>query len=642
MFDLCLMKQELSEKGSTSINLIAADVTGDSIFDVEDARELQQFLLCQRDSFSVSEHKATVTGDTTIVSGNQPIETSLTVEIASLADELGNDIAVYNYLYNNMRTEFCYGSRKGAIGAFEQGGGNDTDLSSLLIAMLRYLGYEANYATSNVSFTEEQLLKWTNTNDIDVAKSIYSQQGRLHKTHNVDGKTYYSCEYKCVQLKKNDKIYYLDVCFKEYGNQGTIYDKIDSDYSFNNIDSIINNCDLNLLESEIAKSETAIKSFNGKNYALNSKKIIQKNIKEFSSNPSYIFDEEPIISESITDDESDYVVMSFDSGKKYTFRTPELYKKNITIEYEVSSDSKELGDWFDDVDASNIFGLIATKVGGSSCSVIPVVKFDGEKIFTGPSLRIVDKQKFYITAQTGGKSTEYVEELTAGEMCSLIFDTGQISSNELAEAYNKALSNTSKINASNGLTADMSNNNLNEFNVYSSDYFGSLLRFAGVMYFSQLDISSHSIAERNDIDCENTLRFGIVGFQPDVYTGNTLSQQKGGIQKEGKIFVDILSNTVNPISKNADKTKVRAFNFDRGLVSSELESAVIEEVFNVGSLSTVSLFRYAQENNIELVTLYSDSEKKVSDLNNFHGNTCRYEFIGISSCCRISNSSGFH
>ena len=59
--------------------------------------------------------------------------------MAAKADELGNAVAVYNYLYNNMRSEFYYGSRKGAIGAYEQGGGNDTDLSSLLIAMLRYL-----------------------------------------------------------------------------------------------------------------------------------------------------------------------------------------------------------------------------------------------------------------------------------------------------------------------------------------------------------------------------------------------------------------------------------------------------------------------------------------------------------------------
>lgn len=60
--------------------------------------------------------------------------------MADKANELGDVVSVYNYLYNNMRSEFYFGSRKGAIGTYEQGGGNDIDLSSLLIAMLRYLG----------------------------------------------------------------------------------------------------------------------------------------------------------------------------------------------------------------------------------------------------------------------------------------------------------------------------------------------------------------------------------------------------------------------------------------------------------------------------------------------------------------------
>lgn len=119
--------------------------------------------------------------------------------MAQKADELGSVQSVYNYLYNNMHSEFYYGSRKGAIGAFEQGGGNDTDLSSLLIAMLRYLGYDADYVTSEVGFTEEQLLKLTNTDSIDIAKSIMSNC-RKCTIKTINNKKYYLYNYKYVQV----------------------------------------------------------------------------------------------------------------------------------------------------------------------------------------------------------------------------------------------------------------------------------------------------------------------------------------------------------------------------------------------------------------------------------------------------------
>jgi len=62
----------------------------------------------------------------------------MTQEMADKANELKDAVSIYNFVYNNIRSEFYNGSRKGAIGTFEQGSGNDLDIASLLIAMLRY------------------------------------------------------------------------------------------------------------------------------------------------------------------------------------------------------------------------------------------------------------------------------------------------------------------------------------------------------------------------------------------------------------------------------------------------------------------------------------------------------------------------
>lgn len=613
VFDLAMIKHECVEPQGI-INLEAADVTSDGIVDINDAREVQQFLLCQRTSFTASTRERLDLTDTSIASTDEPIETSLTAEMAAKADELGSAVAVYNYLYNNMRSEFYYGSRKGAIGAYEQGGGNDVDLSSLLIAMLRYLGYDADYVTSIAGFSEEQLLKWTNTTSIDVAHSICSSQGRENTTYEYEGVTYYFYDYKYVQVVDSGNTYYLDICFKEYENQDTVYDAIDNEYTLTNADAILSNTDIVAFNAEIEQSELSASKLEGKSYAFYSKKIVQKNISTLSTVSPHSFDIEPTVAESLTDAESDLVFIGFNSSSQKTFRSADLYKKNITVSYEVSSDSKELGELLG-VNTSSIFTLPSQEL-GQAYSVTPVIKIDGVTVLTGPSLTIGESQILYIATKTGGVSQTYEEELTAGEMCSIVLDLGNISANELSEAYSKTLEKTEKINQLNGFAENMSNNSLSEANVYTSDYLGNMLHLTGVMYFSQLDITTQAMAERNDIHCENTLRFGIIGFKPSVYTGASwVEGQKDGIQKEGQYFVDILSNTVMPFSKTGEQSAVRAFNFNRGFSSSELESTVLEEVLNVESLSTAALFRYAQENDIPLVTLSATSETKVSELN---------------------------
>ena len=615
-FDVVLLRKAIVNSDS-SLKIESADLNGDNIIDARDLRELEQFVLGNRNNFSISAIKDIKNRDIDIVTSDEPIETSLTAEMAEKAKELGSVQSVYNYLYNNMRSEFYYGSRKGAIGAFEQGGGNDTDLSSLLIAMLRYLGYDVDYVTSEVGFTEEQLLKLTNTDSIDIAKSIMSNC-RKCTIKTINNKKYYLYNYKYVQVIDSGKTYYLDVYFKEYINQSTMYDDIDSAYTLteSNIDSIIDNFDLTLLNNEMEKCSGSVDKLVNNKYALRSDKIVSKNITKLSAELPY-YSTNSVVSESLTDDESDTISIGFNASKQEILRVADIYKKNITISYEVSSDSKELAEWVD-IDTSSIFNL-PSKAMGQSFSVIPTLKVDGQKILSGSSLKIGSTQTLYISTTSGGVKRDYTEKLSAGEMCSIVIDTGQISANELAAAYSDSLKNTETINQKNNYTCDMElnenlNSKLNEKNVYSTDYLGSLLHLTGVMYFSQFDISSQALAERNNIHTENHVRFGIFGFKPEVYTGSVSANGKDGIQKEGNYFVDILSNDAMSISKNDDAIKLQSFNFNRGLISSELESSVLKEVFNVESFSTTTIFRHAQENDIPIVTISPTSETKISDL----------------------------
>ncbi len=186
-----------------------------------------------------------------------------------------------------------------------------------------------------------------------------------------------------------------------------------------------------------------------------------------------------------------YQLDSVLTNKKYYVL--QIYIRKISLLVEVSSDSEELAEWVD-IDTSSIFNL-PSKAMEQSLSVTPVLKLDGQKVLSGSSLNIGSTQTLYISTTSGGVKRDYTEKLSAGEMCSIVIDTGQISANELATAYADSLKNTENINQKNNYTCDMElneslNSKLNEKNIYSTDYLGSLLRLTGVMYFSQFDISS--------------------------------------------------------------------------------------------------------------------------------------------------------
>lgn len=104
-------------------------------------------------------------------------DTKLTDELKAKAEELGTPLAVYNYLKNNIGYEYYYGSRKSAGGTYEASAGNDLDQASLLIAMLRSLGYPAEYVRGDILLTEEQALSLTGADTFRHAADVLAAAG---------------------------------------------------------------------------------------------------------------------------------------------------------------------------------------------------------------------------------------------------------------------------------------------------------------------------------------------------------------------------------------------------------------------------------------------------------------------------------
>ena len=250
--DLTLYKRALLNNSPLDKDI--ADLDGDGYTDIRDVNQLLEYLLCKRSDFtnnifsetnadmleavnSLKDNLATV--DQSIVDNGEPIENSLTKDMVEWISQFDSPIDVYDYIYNSIDTEFYPDSRKGAIGTFQQNGGNDFDTASLLIAALRYMGYTADYVYGKIKLTPEQAMKWTGTEEIETAIKILNIQGGKSVTKLLDSNNqissislyHYWVEATIPSLYVSGSseeltTIYLDASYKSYTVGASYYDEL--------------------------------------------------------------------------------------------------------------------------------------------------------------------------------------------------------------------------------------------------------------------------------------------------------------------------------------------------------------------------------------------------------------------------------
>jgi len=80
-------------------------------------------------------------------------EAPMSKEIATLAQSLNwQPVAIYEYVKNNIETEWYWGCQKGAGETLRQKSGNDCDQATLLTALLRASGFPTRYVRGTIEF----------------------------------------------------------------------------------------------------------------------------------------------------------------------------------------------------------------------------------------------------------------------------------------------------------------------------------------------------------------------------------------------------------------------------------------------------------------------------------------------------------
>ncbi|MES9904155.1 MAG: DUF6531 domain-containing protein, partial [Sedimenticola sp.] len=98
-------------------------------------------------------------------------------KLADKAQALGTPAKIYEYLRNSAEYSLYHGARSNSINTFFGLRGNDVDLASTLLAMLRSQGIKARYVEGNIKLSRDVLANWLEVLDNTLAVELLRDQG---------------------------------------------------------------------------------------------------------------------------------------------------------------------------------------------------------------------------------------------------------------------------------------------------------------------------------------------------------------------------------------------------------------------------------------------------------------------------------
>lgn len=552
ILDVISLKNALLYNKQVSID--TADVNDDGIVNVQDLLLIKEYILGKISVFPIQTSKLQALVDE--VNSTRDVEIQMTPEMLSKTEELGTPEAVYEFVKNNVRNEFYYGSKKGAKGTFEELSGNNIDQASLLIAMLQYLGYNANYAESTIKLSIPQINNWTCTTNSQTIANLLGIQANVTQI-NLDSENKVHISQTWVQVEIDGITYNLDPSFKQYEPQSnSISNKLD-DYGIDT-EEILDSAyyyDEYDFNSTIKEYQSIISKYSNEEVYVNNNKITPVEVNALPTGLEYELEDESNIA-------------SFSS----------IQKENSKLSNKVTF---TLGiDWLGD---ANLKTFRTTEIYGKNI----IVRYDGNnapELYINNELELSYKHPYfesgYITPtleiSVNGNTTSV--ELTSNSIYAITLNYGSISTIALENAYNDVF-NVSK--------------EVTETNVLETEYIGSFLRLAGVMYFAQLDIENYLLAQQYNVYQDTQCSICITSYN----------------SKDKNLCIDVPSTWNNVFNLSTlideDDTTVRDYRATSSMISSKLEDTIWHELIGYESASTTNVFEEATRNDIELLMISS-------------------------------------
>lgn len=544
----------------------------------------------------------------------QTNDTVINDDVRAEFSEFESVLEVYQYIKNNYTMEYYFGSRKGAVGASAEKAGNDYDIASLLVGVLRDRNIPARYAKGEIEISAEQAMEWTATDDINVAMRIIAALGIPTTGMILNGETVavrlehiwveayvpYT-DYRGTGNRSGERMWIpLDASFKEMiRNDGVNAEEI-QDYISNPSNKITSSTEINgvnigeladimdadnsafvkyLLENGYGEA-TLAETFGGTSIVTTDLGYLPLTLPYNNTDSVKTFEDIP---EELTDSVNfklygNSAMGTSYSGKdsiNYTYYTPDVYGKRIVLSYVPASaaDQEIISEY------GNIFSAPAYLI-----KMKPQLAIDGDVVAEGSICNAGYMQQYTLTVHNGSSSTNdsnISNNIEIGGMYCIAMDYGNISPQEI---QNSAEHMESKKDTT------------SEENIYTEEIMGGMLNSIAKMYFAQLDLYNSVLSGQKNVTATRALSVGIVGFKANVvYTFNKPSELT-----EGGFFLDIGHDVHSVVSNTNNSKDEKTFMLQSGIYASAMEHGVLEQVTGVESVSTIKTFQYAQEHKIPM------------------------------------------
>ena len=542
----------------------------------------------------------------------QTNDTVINDDVRAEFSELESVLDVYQYIKNNYTMEYYFGSRKGAVGASAEKAGNDYDIASLLIGVLRDRNIPARYAKGKIEITAEQAMEWTATDDINVAMRVIAALGipttgmisngetvavRLEHVW-VEAYVPYT-DYRGTGNRSGERLWIpLDASFKKSiyfdgTDPETLSTYMADESNYLNEDSVINGINVSSIAAVVSGEASAfVKYALENNYStleqvLGGSYIVEEDLGYLPLTLPYntVSGTERFvdISENYTDTINIRLLGNMASGTNITgnnyinktIYAPDVYGKRLTLSYVPATEAdKELL-----VEYGNIFSVPAYLL-----KLKPQFSIEGIVAAEGPVCNAGYLQKYDITisnSASGQNDSHITNTVTVGGMYAIVLDYGSISSDEFNHIYQ---------------TLGDSAPGTDGTDVYTEIIMGKMLNTIGKMYFSNLDQYNNVCSGFYNVTATRALSLGIVGFGANV----TYAFGKPSELTEGGVFLDIGHDVHSIVSNSNTKEDEKGFMFQTGIYASAMEHGILEDVTGIESVSTIKTFQYAVENNIPI------------------------------------------
>ena len=559
----------------------------------------------------ISDKVESLSLDTTLTS--QQAETQLTGDVAlsdeikQKADELETPFKIYEFVRNNVSYEAYYGARKGATGTYDSLEGNDTDIASLLIGMLRYKGYRAVYANGKVRMSAKQAMDLTLADNVASAAQILTNMGKDVMVYTENGEiTIIEMNRTWVQayLPYTDyrgkgnafgeyKWIPLDASFKQYSSQVLELENYNGTYE--EYSENVNKA--NELLKELPEYNTKLSSYFTESYSTANGTMTIPYIVPLSTQYLPLSLPYDVISEktsSVVNNlvDSDTITISVGYTLRYTTRTADVYNKSITLDYSPASASDTaLIEQYKDI--RHVPAYMLTLVPTINIDDVPVAKGSGflDEITSGTV------QNMYITLSSGGISQTECDKVSAGSVYAIVLDYGMMSYAEYENAYQKACNN---------------NMNATTMNIYSSEILGSFLTFIGRTYYCMTDVPNKYSEYTYNVSQTKAVGIAIVSYElvREVTFGYISSLTPGSFH------IDVEFNSSSVVDLNAKNDNANMFNMIIGFSDSSSEARVWETVLGTDGISTVDIISYTLYHGKKLVYITADNiEDELAKIN---------------------------